>query len=290
MRTQYVTSIDLDADRLAKDLQESTSFLYSEAYSNYLIGGPWKSAMLYATGGDTGDGLLTDYDYAQSATFTEYGRRLPYLQEIIAETADLSRLTFVRLARFSKSVIVPHRDFIELDGIPEDKRSAHRLHIPLATNEQCFFSQDNTVYRMRAGEVWYFDASQIHSVASFSDEPRLHLIFDFADRPGGGPLLNLPGEPAGAGIPERSRAVRPALSGTERAALDRLADVLTMDNFNEVFSILVKTHFRRDGGEDFAWDAITALAQACPDPEVLPHTQELRHYFTLERPSGRGRA
>lgn len=290
MRTQYVASIEIDEDRLAKDLQESTTFLYSEAYSNYLIGGPWKSAMLYATGGDTGDGLLTDYDYAQQATFTEYGRRLPYLQELITETADLSRLTFVRLARFAKSVIVPHRDYIELGDIPEGKRSAHRLHIPLATNEQCFFSEDNTVYRMRAGEVWYFDASHVHAVASFSEEPRVHLIFDFADRPGAGSLVTLAGEPVGAGIPERSAVARPPLSENERAALDRLAPVLTMDTFSEVFSILVKTHFRRDGGEDFAWAALTALAHACPDPDVLPHVQELRHYFTLERPSGRGQS
>jgi hypothetical protein len=287
MRTSYVTTIPLDESLLAKDLEESASFRYSEAYSNYLIGGPWNSAMLWATGGDRGDGLLTNYEYEQPSAFTEYGRQLPYLQELITSTVDLSRLNFVRLAFFSNSVIVPHRDFLELGEIPDDARSAHRLHIPLVTHENCFFSEDNTVYRMRAGEVWFFDASQIHSVASLSDAPRIHLIFDFVDRPGAGPLVTAPGagQSAGDGIPASRTVTRPPLSDTGRAALLRLADLLTMDNFSEVFSLVIKKHFRFDGGPDFAWDTMVALARACQDPAVLPHTLEMHRYYTLERSS-----
>ncbi|GAA1510321.1 hypothetical protein GCM10009677_49110 [Sphaerisporangium rubeum] len=283
MRTRYVKTIGLDEDRLAKDLEESESFQYSEAYSNYLIGGPWKSAMVWATGGDTGSGVLTNYAYDQRSTFTEYGSRLPYVQEIITNVADLGRLQFVRLAVFSDSVIVPHRDFLELSDVPEESRSAHRLHIPLVTHENCFFSEDNVVYRMRAGEIWYFDAARIHSVASLSSAPRIHLIFDFANRSGDGPLVNGEPEPEGENIPAGRRVDRPALPDDRRAALLRLADVLTMDSFREVFSIVIKTHFRWDGGENFAWDTMTELARACDDPAVLPHTMELLRYYTLDR-------
>jgi L-proline cis-4-hydroxylase len=289
MRTRYLATVPLDQGRLAKDLEHSQSFKYSEAYSNYLIGGPWKSAMLYSAGGESGDGLLTNYDYEHGSAFTEYGNALPYVRELIEQLADVTRLSFVRLAVFTKSVIVPHRDFIELAEIPEGSRSAHRVHIPLATNEHCFFSEDNTVYRMRSGEVWYFDAAQIHSVASFSDEPRIHLTFDFVDRPGPGPLVAVDrGGPEG--VRAESVADRPPLPDAERAALGRLAGVLTKDTFNEVFSIVVKTHFRYDGGPGFAWDTITDLARASSDPDVLPHALELRTYFTLERPAGSGRA
>ncbi|GAA2987928.1 aspartyl/asparaginyl beta-hydroxylase domain-containing protein [Streptosporangium longisporum] len=289
MRTQYVNTLTLDEARLAKDLEQALTFKFSEAYSNYLIGGPWKSAMLWATGGDEGDGLLTNYHYDQRSTFTEYGRQLPYIQEIITSVANTARLNFVRLAVFSKSVIVPHRDYIELAEIPEDSRSAHRLHIPLATHEDCYFSEDNVVYRMRAGEVWHFDASQIHSVASFSGEPRIHLIFDFADRPQDGPILAVPDE--GNGTIDASRVVhRPPLPDAERSSLKRLSQVLTMDTFNEVFGIVVKTHFRRDGGAGFVWDTMIGLARDSADPAVLTHATELRQYFTLDRPSGSGQA
>ena len=283
MRTQYVSAIALDQARLAKDLEHSTSFRYSEAYSNYLIGGPWKSCMLWATGGDSGDGVLTNYSYDQTSAFTEYGNQLPYVRELIETVADLSRLNFVRLAVFSNSVIVPHRDFLELNEIPDDARSAHRLHIPLATHDECFFSEDNTVYRMREGEVWYFDASQIHTVASLANAPRVHIIFDFNNKPGPGPLVTVPDEGRGPGIPADKAVARPPLAEAARADLLKLADVLTMDTVAEVFSIVIKTHFRFDGGDDFAWNTMTELARGSRDPAVLPHTDELHRYYTLER-------
>lgn len=282
MRTQYVATVPLDEARLAKDLEHSATFRYSEAYSNYLYGGPWKSCMLWATGGDDGDGILTNYSYDRPSTFTEYGSQLPYLQELIKSAVDLTRLNFVRLAMFSDSVIIPHRDLLELNQLPDDARSAHRLHIPLATHDQCFFSEDNTVYRMRAGEVWWLDAAQIHSVASLAKASRVHLIFDFVDKPGPEPLVTL-ARTGDGGIPTGSTVVRPPLPESERAALLRLADVITMDNFDEVFTIVIKKHFRFDGGDSFAWDTITAIAGDSGDPAVLSHALELHRYYTLER-------
>jgi hypothetical protein len=59
-------------------------------------GGPWKSCVLWAPGGDRGDGLVTTYAYDQRPAFTEYGNQLPYLQELITNTVDVARLNFER--------------------------------------------------------------------------------------------------------------------------------------------------------------------------------------------------
>lgn len=278
-----MATTSLDTERVAKDLEQSASFRWSEAYSDYLFGGPWRSCVLWAAGGDSGDGVVTNYAYDQPRAFTEYGMQLPYLRELITNTVDLARLNFVRLATVANSVIIPHRDLLELSELPDDSRNAHRLHIPLATNDQCFFSEANHVFRMGEGEIWFLDASQIHSVASLSDEPRTHLIFDFVDKPDLGPLVMVGADGEDAGIPADRIVRRPALSDADRAALLRLAEVLRMDTFSEVFSIVIKMHFRCDGGEDFVWETMTAMARGCPDPAVLPHTLELRRYFTLER-------
>jgi hypothetical protein len=283
MRTHYVATVSLDADRLAKDLEQSMSFHWSEAYSDYLFGGAWKSCMLWARGGEAGDGVVTNYAYDQPSTFTEYGRQLPYVHELITATADLTRLNFARLAMVANSVIMPHRDLLELGDLSDDTRNAHRMHIPLATNDQCFFSEGNTVFQMRRGEVWFLDASEIHSVASLSSEPRVHLMLDFVNTPGPGPLTTVTGNAPDAGIPADRVVARPPLSGAERATLERLADVLTMDTFSEVFSIVIKQHYRRDGGDNFAWKTMTTLARACQDPAVLPHTLHMLRYLTLER-------
>lgn len=286
MRTHYVATIPLDAPYLAKDLEHTESFQWSEAYSDYLFGGAWKSCMLWARGGDSGDGVVTNYAYDQPSAFTEYGRQLPYLHELITNTVDLSRLNFARLAKVTKSVIIPHRDLLELSELPDDARNAHRMHIPLATNDDAFFSESNTVFRMREGEVWFLDASQIHSVAALSNEPRIHLILDFVNLPSPEPLTTVEGGDEGAGIPADRIVVRPPLTDADRADLFRLADVLTMETFSEVFSIVIKKHFRCDGGDDFAWNTMTAIARCCKDPAVLPYTLELLRYYTLERSAG----
>ena len=63
--------------------------------------------MLYTPRGTAGDGVVTHYDAEQAADFTEYGRQLPYVTELITATARLERLNFARLVRVANSVIIP---------------------------------------------------------------------------------------------------------------------------------------------------------------------------------------
>jgi hypothetical protein len=283
MRTHYVGSVSLDEARLAKDLDRCLSLPWSEAYSDYVFGGSWKSCMLWARGGDAGDGVVTNYAYDRSPTFTENAEQLPYLRELVERTADLTRLNFVRLALVARSVIIPHRDLLELSELADDVRNAHRMHIPLATNDSCFFGEDNVVYRMRQGEVWFLDASQIHTVAVLSDEQRIHLMYDFVNMPGDGPLTTVEGSGESDGIPAEKIVPRPPLRDDERAELLGLSTVLTMDTVDEIFSMVIKKHFRRDGGDGFIWNTMLALARESRDPAVLPHVTALMKHYTLER-------
>jgi hypothetical protein len=85
------------------------------------------------------------------------------------------------------------------------------------------------------------------------------------------------------GIPEEAVVDRPPLPGDRRAALIGLADVITTDTVRDVLSIVTKTHFRFDGGADFVWETMSAIAHDCPDPAVRDQVLDLRRYFTLER-------
>lgn len=283
MRTHYVADTSLDDARLAKDLAQSDSIPWSEAYSDFVFGGAWKSCMLWARGGDAGDGVVTNYDHGRPADFTQFADQLPYLRELITTVADLDRLNFVRLAKVQNSVIIPHRDLLELSDLADDTRNAHRMHIPLVTNENCFFNDGDTVFRMRKGEVWFLDASEIHSVAVLSEEARVHLIFDFVNVPSEKPLITVPGESADAGIPQDRMVKRPPLTEADHARLLRLADVITLETINEVFSIVIKKHFRYDGGDSFVWNTMIDIARASADPAILRNVEELRRHYTLER-------
>jgi hypothetical protein len=283
MRTHFVADTPIDDARLAKDLDLCNSFPWSEAHSDYVSGGAYKSCMLWTLGGEAGDGVVTKYDHRQPGAFTQYGNQLPYLRELISTVVDLDRLNFVRLAKVQNSVIIPHRDLLELGDLPDDTRNAHRAHIPLVTNEDCFFNERNTVYRMRKGEIWFLDATEIHSVAVLSAEERIHLMLDFVNAPSAKPLVTIPGRSADAGIPQDRTVARPPLSDADRAALVQLAGVMTMETVDDVFSIVIKKHYRYDGGDDFVWNTMLDIARAAADPAVLRHIEDLHRYFTIER-------
>lgn len=75
------------------------------------------------------------------------------------------------------SHIREHRDY-DLGGPDADMR----LHVPLLAPENVDFMLDNQRMPMRAGECWFLDLYQPHSVNNHGDDPRIHLVIDC--RPG----------------------------------------------------------------------------------------------------------
>jgi hypothetical protein len=280
--TQLVGQLDLDGDRVRADLDRAAAFRFSEAYSDYLAGGPWKSLMLWASGGDGGDGLITNYDHSKKSALTPFGEQLPYLREVVERNFHLENLNFARLAEMCDSVTFPHRDLLELDDIPAESRNAHRMHVPLVTNDGALFSEDNVVYRMSAGDVWFFDASREHGAAVLCPQTRTHLILDFTDAGAARDVVRFDLAPTG-GIPADRVCRREPLSDRERDALLALADVIDLTNWRDIFGIVTKKHYRRDGGERFVWGTLLEIGRRSGDPAVLAKVQEQQRFFLMER-------
>lgn len=280
--TQMVGKLHLDADRVRADLVRAADFRFSEAYSDYLSGGPWKSLMLWASGGEGGDGLITNYDHNRKSALTAFGKEMPYLRGLVEDNFHLEHLNFARLAEMADSVTFPHRDLLELEDIPAEQRNAHRMHIPLVTNEDSLFTEDNVVYRMEAGEVWFFDASREHGAAVLRPRTRTHLILDFTDAGRAGDVVRFDLEPSG-GIPADRVCKREVLADAERAAILRLADVIDLENWRDIFGIVAKRHYRRDGGENFVWGTLQEIGRRSGDPAVLAKVEEQQRYFLMER-------
>lgn len=83
-------------------------------------------------------------------------------------------LKSVRLMRLhAGAAIKPHRD----QGLSMEYGEA-RLHLPLQTSERIRFVVNGQDVPMKAGELWYINADQEHSVQNFSDEDRINLVMD----------------------------------------------------------------------------------------------------------------
>ena len=101
---------------------------------------------------------------------------MPELNAWIEATFRLDLLRLARIHSLGDGVLIPHRDFVEF---LDEKPAWTRIHIPIMTNDQCLHAEEDTVFRMRLGEVWHFDASRLHSATNFSAQRRLNLCLDF---------------------------------------------------------------------------------------------------------------
>jgi hypothetical protein len=276
MHTYRAATLALDRARLQVELERARDFQYSEAYSDFLCGGPWKSCMLWTAGGDAGDGFLTNYDASRSGAPTASAKQMPYLWGEVERHFDLRYLSFARLGIISNSVIIPHKDLLEYGKL------MHRLHVPLVTNENCFFSESNVVYRMRFGEAWFIDVANMHSAASFSEDRRIHLILDFADVPQTEEFVRHSGS-SPQEIPAENIHRRPPITTGEREELLGLARLINAGNYRDVFSIVIRKHYERDGGDNFVWDTMMKIAAASRDQDVQRRIQDMYQYFMVER-------
>lgn len=277
MKSRLLGSVDLDPRRLADDLAAVQALPFNGSYREFAFG-DLASSMLFNRTGDTND--IHIETYTGTGQLTAAGHAMPYVLGVATERFDLTTLRFARLIRLGpNTVLFPHRDYLELD------RRFTRIHVPLRTDEQCFTAEDEIIYQMRLGEVWFIDASRLHSAASFSPVHRIHMLLDFdeADEPLS--LLRVPeGGPGNGAMDLASHIVnREPIGAAQKRALDGLSGVLAYDNLTEVLSILVKTCYQRDVpmGRVYGW--LQEMATVGGRPDVASHICELEKYLVTER-------
>ena len=66
-----------------------------------------------------------------------------------------------------------------LDGGPSLK-IPKRIHVPIITNNKCFFTIEDEIKNLKVGEIWEINNSEkLHGVSNEGDEDRVHLIVDW---------------------------------------------------------------------------------------------------------------
>ena len=68
---------------------------------------------------------------------------------------------------------------------------AHRVHVPIVTNDRIIFFINGEEKIMQVGEVWEINNKLVHMVENQSDEDRIHLIVDWMPNPAGRPRQEL---------------------------------------------------------------------------------------------------
>jgi hypothetical protein len=282
VRTQLLGQLVIDELPLSRELERSRGFDYAEQYPEFQSGSrPWKTCMLWSVGGEIGDGVIARYDTSKRCQPTVYGQQLPYLRAMVEKHFSVEHLLFARMVAMTDNVLVPHRDFVEFTERDAEARATHRLHVPLATSDDCLLMEDNVVYRMLAGEVWSLDVTRPHSAAVLRDTRRVHLILDFADVPDE-QVLTFAFDPT-TGIPASNTVERPPLSERERHAILALSGAIDCENVKEILGLVIRKHYRKDGGDNYVWKTMRDIGRASGDSGVQARIEELYRHCMLER-------
>lgn len=87
----------------------------------------------------------------------------------------MSRVRMVRARNLIDGMVIPHRDFVELDA----RVAYFRVFVPLELNTDAYHSDEHGVFQMLPGEVWFLDARMKHAAVNFAARSRMFLCLDF---------------------------------------------------------------------------------------------------------------
>jgi len=131
------------------------------------------------------------------------------------------------------------------------------------------------------GEVWFLDATKVHSIANFSQRNRIHLLLDFhAPQPS---LVFKRRQDGPWGMPATSIIPRRPLRPDEHKAFRALASVIDQANFMDVLAMIIKRYFAAamDIREVFSW--LREIAADSNDPAILSRAQWLEEHALTSR-------
>ena len=276
MKSALLGKIALDQRRLARDVATCLKFSGSnEHYSEFYIGN-WKTYVIWNSSGDDADGVV--HEVPGAIRPTARGDSLPYVGELIREHFHLERLALARVHILGDGVLIPHRDYVELD------KNLLRVHVPLQTNERCLHSEQDTAFVMGQGEVWDLYAGNTHSAVNFSPVPRVNLCLDFHAEAGRHEQA-LSGGIDRTGLTPRIKQRLP-LGDAQREAIRQLAPLLHRDSYRDVLGFLARMHFLFEVSNEAVFDWLLELARSSRNEEIYEHTLRYRTFLLQRREFG----
>lgn len=271
IHSRVIGQVELDDERLAPDIATLLGFAFNSGYSDYARGNPgWQNCVLMNHSGDPSDTVFGGYDGSPKAT--PLLEQLPYIQELLASTWNMDHLLWARIFMCEDGMLIPHRDYLDL---PEDEFT--RVHIPIQLGAASLHSEQEMVYRMRKGEVWFIDGTVNHAAYSYDGQPRIYLTADL--RPGVD-FVDLFANPDLAVSNVRPDIVElPPLPDDFDVTLEGMAKVLGHDTIDEIIGVLSKVHFNHHAhcGDIYEW--LIDVADRSGDASLVDAAKDKRKFF-----------
>ncbi|WP_413205319.1 aspartyl/asparaginyl beta-hydroxylase domain-containing protein [Rhodospirillum sp. A1_3_36] len=277
MSSRMLGKIDLSKFDLASEIEYLNDLPKENEEYDEFAQGYWKNISLINSSGISSDSQYRNADHARP---TSYLGKCPEIQRLIETCFRPDHLRMVRARNLIAGMVVPHRDFVELDP----KRQYFRIFVSLEQNGDAFHSDPSGVFQMRAGELWYLDAGVDHAAVNFSSKSRQFLCFDFVFD---GPFDDLDIlKPEAPFTPEVDPLYieRGSMSPSEKDdVVAALSSLLSRQTFKDLLFATSKYHFNRDVGICECYDWLIAAAERIADTAIKDKAVQLRRYLTEHR-------
>lgn len=271
MKSRIIGRIDLDEKLLAQELEVIKTLPFNKSYSEYAIG-DWRNCVLWNETGNHDDTIFNDYKGLPQPT--ELGKKTSYISSVIEETFNLEYLRWARIFLVKSGMLRPHRDYLEF----EDQQFS-RCHIPIQTDESSMHTENENVFNMLKGEIWYLDASEPHSACSFSGIERMTVNLDF--------FSDIPFEKLfknGGYVDDAQPKMveRPELTDDYMEKLMGLSDVIHPYNFDEIVGVLSKVHYLRVANPADTYNWLIEICKRANNSDLEQKAIEMKQYFLGE--------
>ncbi|ASP91671.1 aspartyl/asparaginyl beta-hydroxylase domain-containing protein [Sinorhizobium meliloti] len=275
MGSHFLGKVKFNETRLAADLTALAVAEFSSAYSDFACG-KWEACVLRNRTGMQEEDIVVSHN--APALATPLGKSLPYLNELVEAHFDSSAVRYIRIVRVSDNAcIIPHRDYLELT------ENFTRIHLVLDTNSSCSNTEEDKIFHMGLGEIWFLDARLPHSAACFSKMPRLHMMIDFeANEFPEAFLWNV----------EKQATIRDVVDSRKELTDEVLESILGFStiigesNYREIVSILAKLHFFYKVDCRSMYDWLKEICKRRGDPALIEKTDSLERFFLGHRERG----
>jgi len=280
MSSYLLAKIDLSSYNLTEEIDFINSIKKQQEEYDEFGQGYWKNISLYNSSGQSDD---TQYKNSANCFSTEYLDKLSNISRLIDENFTKESLKMVRARSLIDGMVIPHKDFVELN--PEV--TYFRVFIALEDNKNSFHSDESGVFQMLKGEVWFLDASMDHAAINFSNKSRMFLCLDYIFSDIFKPEVI---------FSEKAKILdykRDYLISREELTNDRVNEIIestskiiSKHTFKDIVFALSKLHFIYDVQVSECYNWIYTAAQKAGNDEVTLKIKNLKKYLTEKRNIG----
>lgn len=277
MSSYIIRNLDTSSYDLKKDVQFLNELRKQPEEYDEFGQGYWKNISLMNSTGNVDD---SQYKNTDTCLPTAHLNHCAVLKALIEDNFAADNLKMVRARNLVDGMVIPHKDFVELDS----EYHYFRVFLPLEENRDSYHSDEAGVFQMRPGEVWFLDAAIDHAAVNFSNKSRMFLCLDYIFS-GEFRDVDVFARNARALDVNRNYLIQRSPLGEDEKnqVVVSAAAMLTKVTFKDILFALSKYHFSYDIPVSECYDWLIRAAERTKDNVIIEKAKRLKTYLVEKR-------